>query len=247
MTYDDPQAVCNKAEYVNSNLLGGLFIWELSGDLLDTLMTPLLDSINRKLEEINFDCARLLMEEDCSLVELPPPAPKGSAQVEATGESSNVTELTSAHPQKADTVSGAVDNLVNTTSEAISGFIESTTVPDVSAFLSGTEIPSDNETALSTVTPETLPAETGSTVGVETLPGETGSIVGVETSPAETGSTVSPGSTAVATTTDEDVEDEEEANLENGADAVEGEDSAASGQLTSTVASIVSVGIIYAL
>jgi hypothetical protein len=102
VTYDDPQAVCNKAEYVNSNLLGGLFIWELSGDLLDTLMTPLLDSINRKLEEINFDCARLLMEEDCSLVELPPPAPKGSAQVEATGESSNITELILAHLQKAE-------------------------------------------------------------------------------------------------------------------------------------------------
>lgn len=102
VTYDDPQAVCNKAEYVNSNLLGGLFIWELSGDLLDTLTTPLLDSINRKLEEINFDCARLLMEEDCSLVELPPPAPKGSAQVEATGESSNITELILAHLQKAE-------------------------------------------------------------------------------------------------------------------------------------------------
>jgi len=104
VTYDDPQAVCNKAEYVNSNLLGGLFIWELSGDLLDTLSTPLLDSINRKLEEINFDCARLLMEEDCSLVELPPPAPKGSAQVEAeqSGKPINVTELIIDHLQKAE-------------------------------------------------------------------------------------------------------------------------------------------------
>lgn len=104
VTYDDPQAVCNKAEYVNSNLLGGLFIWELSGDLLDTLSTPLLDSINRKLEEINFDCARLLMEEDCSLVELPPPAPKGSAQVaaEQSGKPINVTELIIDHLQKAE-------------------------------------------------------------------------------------------------------------------------------------------------
>lgn len=102
VTYDDPQAVCNKAEYVNQNLLGGLFIWELSGDLLDTLSTPLLDAINRKLEEINFDCANLMMEEDCSLVELPPPAAKGSAQVEATEGMTNITEAILEHLQKAE-------------------------------------------------------------------------------------------------------------------------------------------------
>lgn len=156
----------------------------------------------------------------------------------------------------ADTVGGVVDNFVNSTSEAISGFIENATVPDVSGLLNGTldgfmpeggfglEIPGDNETVGSTVAPETLPAETGSTVGVETLPTETGSTVGVETLPAETGSTVTPASTVAATTTDEDVEDEEEVELENVEDALEGEGSAASGKLISILASIVSVGMI---
>jgi hypothetical protein len=82
VTYDDTQAVCNKAEYVNQNLLGGMFIWELSGDMLDSMATPLLDTINRKLEELNFDCSIMATPPDCSLPELPPPSPKGSAQVE---------------------------------------------------------------------------------------------------------------------------------------------------------------------
>lgn len=104
MTYDDAQSVCNKAEYVNSKLLGGLFVWELSGDLLDTLATPLLDALNRKLEEINFDCTKLRVEEDCSQVELPPPAAKGSAQVqvEVEGDIINMTELILDHLEKAE-------------------------------------------------------------------------------------------------------------------------------------------------
>lgn len=101
VTYDDPQAVCDKAEYVNQNLLGGLFIWELSGDLSDTLTTPLLDAINRKLEELNFDCARLKMEEDCSLIELPPPAAKGADQIESE-DITNMTEAILEHLQKAE-------------------------------------------------------------------------------------------------------------------------------------------------
>lgn len=102
VTYDSPQSACSKVEYVNSNLLGGLFIWELSGDLLDTLATPILDAINRKLEEINFDCNSLAMEEDCSLVELPPPAAKGSEQVEAPANVTNITEAILEHLKKAE-------------------------------------------------------------------------------------------------------------------------------------------------
>lgn len=101
VTYDDPQAACNKVEYVNNNLLGGLFIWELSGDMLDTLSTPILDAINRKLDEINFDCSRLMMEEDCSRVELPPPSPKGPDQV-AAEDVTNMTESILVHLQKAE-------------------------------------------------------------------------------------------------------------------------------------------------
>ena len=41
MTYDNPQAVCDKADYVNKNLLGGLFVWEMSGDLMEDLVRRL--------------------------------------------------------------------------------------------------------------------------------------------------------------------------------------------------------------
>eukprot|EP00804_Cyclotella_cryptica_P024464 CCRYP_017568-RB/>CCRYP_017568-RB protein AED:0.03 eAED:0.03 QI:1933/1/1/1/1/0.81/11/100/1752 len=101
VTYDDPQAVCDKAEYVNQNLLGGLFIWELSGDLLESFTTPLLDTINRKLEEINFDCSIVSTPEDCSLIELPPPASKGPAQIEVSNIT-NLTEAILAHLEKAE-------------------------------------------------------------------------------------------------------------------------------------------------
>mmetsp|Transcript_15713 Transcript_15713/g.33218 ORF Transcript_15713/g.33218 Transcript_15713/m.33218 type:complete len:769 (+) Transcript_15713:917-3223(+) len=64
VTYDDPQAVCDKANYVNENLLGGLHFWEMSGDLMESLETPLLDAINRKLEEPSFDCRTIASPED---------------------------------------------------------------------------------------------------------------------------------------------------------------------------------------
>jgi len=81
VSYDDPQAVCDKVAYVNQNFLGGVFVWELSGDLTAELETPLIDAINRKMDELNFDCELIASPEDGSLVPLPPPAPKGPAQV----------------------------------------------------------------------------------------------------------------------------------------------------------------------
>lgn len=80
VTYDDQQAVCDKADYVNMNLLGGLFVWEMSGDLMESLETPLLDVINRKLEETNFDCRTVASTEDGTIIDLPAPAPKGPSQ-----------------------------------------------------------------------------------------------------------------------------------------------------------------------
>jgi hypothetical protein len=78
-----------------------MFIWELSGDLLESFITPLLDTINRKLEEINFDCSIVATPEDCSLVELPPPASKGPAQIEVSNIT-NITEAILVHLEKAE-------------------------------------------------------------------------------------------------------------------------------------------------
>lgn len=38
VSYDDAQSVCDKADYVNKELLGGLFVWEMTGDLMQNLV-----------------------------------------------------------------------------------------------------------------------------------------------------------------------------------------------------------------
>ena len=115
VSYDDPQSVCDKAGYVHDNLLGGLFVWEMSGrwtfvcrfqpspglssnllssgDLLENLNTPLMDSINRKLEEANFDCRLIASSEDGKTAELPPPAPKGPFQIEQPEETGRLVSI----------------------------------------------------------------------------------------------------------------------------------------------------------
>lgn len=57
MTYDDEQSICDKAEYVIDNKLNGFLIWELSGDLLEDKSTPLLDSLNKKLDNPSMQCS----------------------------------------------------------------------------------------------------------------------------------------------------------------------------------------------
>ena len=89
VSYDDPQSVCDKVDYVNKNFLAGVFVWELSGDLTANLETPLLDAINRKLEEISFDCRLIATPDDGSVVTLPPEKPKGPAQYEIGGTDLN--------------------------------------------------------------------------------------------------------------------------------------------------------------
>lgn len=63
VSYDDNQAICDKVEYARQNELHGFLIWELSGDLTEDLMTPLLDVVNYKLEQGDgFDCELFRME-----------------------------------------------------------------------------------------------------------------------------------------------------------------------------------------
>ena len=57
ISFDDEQAICDKVEYVQVNNLNGFIIWELSGDVRQDLSTPLLDEVNRKLNNPNYDCA----------------------------------------------------------------------------------------------------------------------------------------------------------------------------------------------
>ena len=56
VSYDNENAICAKVQYANENNLGGFIIWELSGDLMDDLSTPLLDITNTKLNNPGFNC-----------------------------------------------------------------------------------------------------------------------------------------------------------------------------------------------
>merc|ERR1719253_424471 len=57
VSYDDERSICLKTEYAINNSLGGFIIWELSGDVMEDLSTPLLDMVNRKLSEPYTNCA----------------------------------------------------------------------------------------------------------------------------------------------------------------------------------------------
>mmetsp|Transcript_20208 Transcript_20208/g.48568 ORF Transcript_20208/g.48568 Transcript_20208/m.48568 type:complete len:687 (+) Transcript_20208:1014-3074(+) len=56
VSYDDELAICEKAEYAMDHDLNGYIIWEISGDLLPDLSTPLLDAMNDRLNNPNIPC-----------------------------------------------------------------------------------------------------------------------------------------------------------------------------------------------
>ena len=49
VSYDDERATCDKTEYAMDQELSGYIIWEISGDLMPDLLTPLLDAANNRL------------------------------------------------------------------------------------------------------------------------------------------------------------------------------------------------------
>ncbi|KAL3783435.1 hypothetical protein ACHAWO_011917 [Cyclotella atomus] len=50
-------AICDKTEYCIENNLHGFIIWELSGDVMRDLSTPLLDAVHRKLKDPSLSCS----------------------------------------------------------------------------------------------------------------------------------------------------------------------------------------------
>ena len=59
VSYDDEQAICDKAEYCLEQNLNGFIIWEMTGDLMADLSTPLLDAVLNKLDNPRLDCISL--------------------------------------------------------------------------------------------------------------------------------------------------------------------------------------------
>jgi hypothetical protein len=68
VSYDDAQAICDKTQYCLNNDLNGFIIWELSGDVMADLSTPLLDTVNAKLTEPSLDCESLAYNASASEV-----------------------------------------------------------------------------------------------------------------------------------------------------------------------------------
>lgn len=56
VSFDSENAICAKTQYAIDNDLAGFIIWELSGDLLSDLSTPLLDITNKKLADPSYSC-----------------------------------------------------------------------------------------------------------------------------------------------------------------------------------------------
>eukprot|EP00581_Thalassiosira_minuscula_P005354 CAMPEP_0183742588 /NCGR_PEP_ID=MMETSP0737-20130205/64777_1 /TAXON_ID=385413 /ORGANISM="Thalassiosira miniscula, Strain CCMP1093" /LENGTH=1396 /DNA_ID=CAMNT_0025978175 /DNA_START=206 /DNA_END=4396 /DNA_ORIENTATION=- len=74
VSFDDESAICIKVQYAIENDLGGFIIWELSGDLMEDLSTPLLDVTNKKLHDPSFDCGEtgFYPDEEQTGVPVPP-------------------------------------------------------------------------------------------------------------------------------------------------------------------------------
>ncbi len=65
VSFDDERAICDKVDYAQEKEIGGFIVWELSGDMLADMSTPLLDVVNMKLAHSSFECCTLHSEEEC--------------------------------------------------------------------------------------------------------------------------------------------------------------------------------------
>jgi len=82
VSYDDERAICDKTEYAIDNDLNGYIIWEISGDILSDLSTPLLDATNDRLNNPSIRCDDSFGGDDISAME-------NSATVVDTSETTN--------------------------------------------------------------------------------------------------------------------------------------------------------------
>eukprot|EP00585_Thalassiosira_rotula_P004448 CAMPEP_0196153706 /NCGR_PEP_ID=MMETSP0910-20130528/37653_1 /TAXON_ID=49265 /ORGANISM="Thalassiosira rotula, Strain GSO102" /LENGTH=653 /DNA_ID=CAMNT_0041417579 /DNA_START=108 /DNA_END=2069 /DNA_ORIENTATION=+ len=147
VSYDDEQSICLKTEYAIKEDLNGFIIWELSGDLMEDLNTPLLDMVNRKLSESDTNCAdpfgsKLAMEME-GAINLPNAATEATAE-EATTEEAITMATTSS------TAFSAVESASMEASPATISSVESSaTVPSVSSASSAAVSPTTVSSASS--------------------------------------------------------------------------------------------------
>ena len=75
LSYDDERAMCDKTQYAMDLNLSGYIIWEISGDLMPDLSTPLLDAANNRLNEPNGRCGSVASTASNEPIPPPPPQP----------------------------------------------------------------------------------------------------------------------------------------------------------------------------
>ena len=94
VSFDNENAICSKVEYAIDHNLGGFIIWELSGDLMEDLSTPLLDVTNKKLHNPDYNCGEpgIYPEEG---VALPPEPSSGTDVFSPTSGETNPTPVQS--------------------------------------------------------------------------------------------------------------------------------------------------------
>merc|ERR1712086_131289 len=141
VSYDDERSICLKTEYANSNNLHGFIIWELSGDVMEDLSTPLLDMVNRKSSEPDTNCADPFGSKLAT--QLPPTTTTVSPKVTTTTTEATAVfiALPPSSSQSAMSTSSSTDVLPEVTSK--------TTEPELPNMTTGA-----TEAAMSTALPQ---------------------------------------------------------------------------------------------
>jgi len=136
VSYDDERSICLKTEYAYNQDLLGFIIWELSGDVMEDLSTPLLDMVNRKLSEPDTNCA------DPYGPKLPPQLPPVTTTV--------VPEVITTTTERPPVTTTVVPEVTTTTTELL---VTTTVVPEDTT--TTTEPPPVTTTVLPEVTTTT--------------------------------------------------------------------------------------------
>ena len=97
LSYEDEQSICDKTEYALDRNLNGYIIWEISGDLMPDLSTPLLDTVNNRLNKpelrcdaVNWSDAKPLSQ----MVQTPKPTQTSLPTINRVAESASPTHST---------------------------------------------------------------------------------------------------------------------------------------------------------
>eukprot|EP00804_Cyclotella_cryptica_P028311 CCRYP_013185-RB/>CCRYP_013185-RB protein AED:0.09 eAED:0.09 QI:289/0.87/0.88/1/1/0.88/9/382/644 len=103
VSYDDESSICYKTEYAMNEQLNGVIMWELTGDVMKDLNTPLLDILNRKLVETTIDCANPFQPVDTQTMSASATAAKDPASASVAETTISTTEATSQTTEMATT------------------------------------------------------------------------------------------------------------------------------------------------